>query len=201
MAPKISEEAKEARRQAILEAAQSCFDRKGYYETSIDDIVRESHMSKGAIYTYFESKEDIFISLMNYKTENSWEYIREQFATLGTATEKLKFMFERNYILYANQKNMQRVHFEFWLYASSFPKLQQLMEERARLFEGAIAEIVREGVESGEFRKDLDSTTVGSLYWYFRDGIWLHQLTVGSTEQFEKSFRLFESILFDYLNK
>lgn len=199
MAPKISEEAKEQRRVAILEAAESCFDRKGYYETSIDDIVHESHMSKGAIYTYFKSKEEIFISLMNFITERSFQVLDGMFDQLNTATDKLKFIIERNFELYANSKNMQRVHYEFWLYASSFPKLQELMKEREKLFNGIIARIVEEGIANGEFRKDADPMTVGSLYWNFRDGVWLHQLTVGNAEQFEKDIRLFEQMLFNYL--
>lgn len=199
MAPKISEEAKEERRVAILEAAEQCFDRKGYYETSIDDIVRESHMSKGAIYTYFDSKEDIFISLMNYITDRSFTTIMEQFAKLDTATEKLRYIIERNFVLYLSSKNMQRVHYEFWLYASSFPKLKELMEERGKLFNGLIANIIREGSERGEFKKDIDPDTVASLYWNFRDGIWLHQLTVGDAKKFRRAIQLFEQMLFDYL--
>ncbi len=201
MAPKISEEAKEMRRVAILEAAEICFDRKGYYETSIDDIVRESHMSKGAIYTYFTSKVEIFTSLMNYITERSFQMFESQFSQQLSATEKLKFIIVRNFVLYTNSKNMQRVHYEFWLYASSFPKLQEMMKERSELFNSIIAEIVKEGITNGEFKKDVDPATVASLYWSFRDGIWLHQLTVGDAEQFERNIRLFENMIFDYLTK
>lgn len=199
MAPKISDEAKEERRVAILEAAEICFDRKGYYETSIDDIVRQSHMSKGAIYTYFNSKEEIFISLMNFITERSFRVLDQMFDQLETATDKLKFIIERNFVLYEKGKNIQRVHYEFWLYASSFPKLQELMAEREKRFNGVIAEIIEEGIADGEFLNDIDPHTVGSIYWNFRDGVWLHQLTVGNVEQFEKNIRLFEQLLFDYL--
>ena len=55
--PKISEEAKEARRSQIVDAAVRCFARTGYYATTIEDIVRETGVSKGALYLYFPSKE------------------------------------------------------------------------------------------------------------------------------------------------
>ena len=47
--PDVSEE----RRGQIIEAALACFTRKGYANTTIDDIVAESGLSKGAIYWYF----------------------------------------------------------------------------------------------------------------------------------------------------
>jgi AcrR family transcriptional regulator len=52
-------------RSRILEAAVSVFARKGYHETRVDDIVVESKTSKGSIYFYFPSKQDIFLGLID----------------------------------------------------------------------------------------------------------------------------------------
>jgi len=197
--PKISDEAKEMRKLAILEAAHQCFAEKGYYETSIDDIVRVSKMSKGAIYTYFPSKEEIFISLMNHLTEESMKEIRSEFAKMSTATEKLKYMIQRNLPLLDSRKVLQRVHFEFWLYSASSPKLQMLMKQRKEQFERIIWEIIEEGKERGEFRKDLNTEAAASLYWPFRDGVWLHFLTIGDAIAFEQSIRGFEEMFFRHL--
>lgn len=201
MSPKISEEAKEQRKIAILEAAERCFNRKGYYETSIDDIVHESLMSKGAIYTYFDSKEEIFISLMNYITQQSFAAVDEKLAQFATASEKLRYLISRNYLLYESAQNMQRVHYEFWLYAASSPVLKEMMERRKKLFDSVIENIIKEGIEQGEFRKNIDTEMVAAMYWHFRDGIWLHQLTTGDPVQFEKYIRLFEEMYFKYLTQ
>ncbi len=50
-------------RNRILEAAVKVFATKGYHDTKVDDIVSESHSSKGAFYFYFPSKQDIFLAL------------------------------------------------------------------------------------------------------------------------------------------
>lgn len=55
---------KETRKEEILEAAMKCFSKKGYHDTTIDDIIKESGLSKGAIYWYFKGKRDIFIFLI-----------------------------------------------------------------------------------------------------------------------------------------
>ncbi|GAA2608829.1 TetR/AcrR family transcriptional regulator [Actinomadura fulvescens] len=57
--PRVSEEHRERRRQQILDAAQSCFARKGFHETSLQEIFRESGLSAGAVYRYFRSKDEL----------------------------------------------------------------------------------------------------------------------------------------------
>ncbi|MFG1998553.1 TetR/AcrR family transcriptional regulator [Spirillospora sp. NPDC048911] len=57
--PRVSEEHLERRRLQILDAAQSCFARKGFHETSLQEIFRESGLSAGAVYRYFRSKDDL----------------------------------------------------------------------------------------------------------------------------------------------
>jgi AcrR family transcriptional regulator len=61
--PKISEVRRESRRQEILEAALACFSENGFHQTGIADIVRRSGMSHGAVYGYFQSKDDIIEAL------------------------------------------------------------------------------------------------------------------------------------------
>src|SRR4051794_12312971 len=48
--PKVSVEHEQMRRQQILDAALTCFGRRGYHATSMEDIVREAGLSIGAIY-------------------------------------------------------------------------------------------------------------------------------------------------------
>ncbi len=52
-------------RQRILEAALERFAQDGYYDTSMDDIVRQANTSKGGIYFHFPSKEEIFLGLVD----------------------------------------------------------------------------------------------------------------------------------------
>lgn len=60
--PKISEEKKSARRTQILDAAWTCFQRGGIQGTTMDDIVRQSGLSAGAVYSYFKNKDDLIVS-------------------------------------------------------------------------------------------------------------------------------------------
>jgi AcrR family transcriptional regulator len=71
----------EVRRKEILDAALRCFSNKGYHETRIDDIVKESGLTKGAIYWYFKGKRELFVALIEqhlkedkalWKGKNFW---------------------------------------------------------------------------------------------------------------------------------
>jgi len=60
------------RREQILAAALACFARQGYFETRMDDIVRESGLSKGALYHHFASKEEVFMGLFEQFEHAIW---------------------------------------------------------------------------------------------------------------------------------
>ena len=57
--PKVTEAYLDVRRQQIIEAAYRCFARKGFHQSTMRDIYAEAGLSPGAIYHYFNSKDDI----------------------------------------------------------------------------------------------------------------------------------------------
>jgi len=67
--PKISPEAKAERRSQILEAAKICFARKGYEQASIDDVCECAGLSKGAVYLYFKSKDELIWAIIDSQAD------------------------------------------------------------------------------------------------------------------------------------
>jgi AcrR family transcriptional regulator len=61
--PKISDLKRNTRRQQVLDAALACFSENGFHQTGMADIVQRSGMSHGAVYGYFQSKDDIIEAL------------------------------------------------------------------------------------------------------------------------------------------
>lgn len=57
--PKVKPETLAIRREEILRAAESCFARQGFHQTTIQDVIKESGLSAGCIYGHFASKEDL----------------------------------------------------------------------------------------------------------------------------------------------
>ena len=57
--PRVSDEHLERRHGECMDAAVRCFARKGFHETTLQDVFRESGLSAGAVYRYFKSKNDL----------------------------------------------------------------------------------------------------------------------------------------------
>ncbi len=80
MAPKTKEQFKEIRQQSmdvIMQAALELFGHNGYHSTSISKIAKEAGVSKGLIYNYFESKEDLLKKIILEAIETG-EHIMEE---------------------------------------------------------------------------------------------------------------------------
>jgi AcrR family transcriptional regulator len=57
--PKVKPETLAIRRKEILQAAETCFARQGFHQSTIQDVIRESGLSAGCIYGHFTSKEEL----------------------------------------------------------------------------------------------------------------------------------------------
>ena len=68
--PKISDERRAERRAQILDGAWSCFQRQGLHATTMDDIIRASRLSAGAVYSYFPSKEELILAAVTTSLGN-----------------------------------------------------------------------------------------------------------------------------------
>ncbi|MGA2036004.1 MAG: TetR/AcrR family transcriptional regulator [Acidimicrobiales bacterium] len=77
----MSDEDKESRRNDILAAAKKVFARSGYHATTIADIARVAKLSYGSIYWYFDSKDDLFHTLMESEAHALREHVTEALAT------------------------------------------------------------------------------------------------------------------------
>ena len=60
---------KEQHRQEILHTAEQVFARQGFHNTTMETVADECGWSKGTLYLYFNSKEDLFFSVINEKLD------------------------------------------------------------------------------------------------------------------------------------
>jgi AcrR family transcriptional regulator len=68
---------RETRRQQVLEAATTVFARKGYRHTSVADIIDAAGIARGTFYLYFQSKEEIFLALIDRWFEDLTRHLDE----------------------------------------------------------------------------------------------------------------------------
>jgi AcrR family transcriptional regulator len=139
-------------RQRIIEAAADVFAARGYDAATLDDVAAAAGFSKGAVYSNFRDKEDLFLSLMRERIEQRVEAVRALTDAGGTvADQSERAGIELNDLL-GSQPDWHLLFIEFWSRAVRDPKLrQELVEQRrpmraliARFFEG---QADRRGIE------------------------------------------------------
>ncbi|HTV81079.1 MAG TPA: TetR/AcrR family transcriptional regulator [Acidobacteriaceae bacterium] len=148
--PKVSQEYLAARRSEILDAAIVCFSRDGFHRTTMKDIVRESRLSPGAIYNYFQSKEEIIEAIAARRQETERHLMREAIDE-GPATEVLRQV--RDAFLYelenTKERLRRRVSVQLWAEAQRSPEVRKIVrrsfEEPRKLLSGVLLEAQRQG--------------------------------------------------------
>ena len=140
------------RRTQIIEAALACFTRKGYNNTTMDDIVTESGLSKGSLYWYFKSKDELFAeAIMSVFMDVG----QEAFVALEqctTASDKLRAIAQATADFSKEIEGFFGLFLEFWASSSRREDAGQLWIGMLVQYKDIIAEIVQEGVRNGEFK-------------------------------------------------
>jgi AcrR family transcriptional regulator len=158
--PKVVPEYKEAAKTKISEAARKVFAEKGYHDTTMDDIAKEIGVSKGALYSYFKSKEDLLkeISLQSHQT------LRE---IVGTAckshdlTQALEEVYTKMTEKYGGNLH---TNFEVVALAAHDPKTKKIIMEDYRRDIDAVQAFVENKIKQGTMRIDVNARTLAELF-------------------------------------
>jgi AcrR family transcriptional regulator len=178
MAPKVTQQYKIETRQRILSAAERLFSSKGYYDTSMDEIVAESKLSKGAIYGYFKSKEDLFVALQDKQLEESITVLSSTFSPGDSARTKLEKVISTAFGSMAGaSKKSCRINLEFNVAAPRIKSVQRRRDDRFRALHSFLVRIIKEGVEQSEFRGDVNPDSTALILLAMADGLSLDWAT------------------------
>jgi AcrR family transcriptional regulator len=165
--PDVSEE----RKAQIYQAALTCFNRKGYHRTTMDDIVAESGLSKGSLYWYFKSKKELFLGLFRdlmAQFGQAWEFIAAD--EEASATDKLLASLALFRAEFVEMVPLFGVLMEAWALTRHDEDVQRLTRELYEPYLEIMAHIIEEGVASGEFQVDSPQATTLVIMTLF-DGI------------------------------
>jgi len=143
-------ESSEKRRQQILEAAMSCFGKKGYYNTSMQDIVAASGLSKGAIYWYFKSKKEIFLELMDIWEIDFSHRMKDILASGPSAVEILKNLGRMIFREAKDRPEFIHTLAEFWSHSVHDAEVAARMRAYYADWMVFFEQLVQDGIARGE---------------------------------------------------
>ena len=139
------------RQTQIIEAAMRCFQRKGYENTTIDDIAAEYGLSKGSIYWYYASKKDILIAVSEHMISELFEGYQSQFLSDISPKQKLINMFRLFVDMLLKNHEACRPFIVLVGVAYEDNDLQRTVAELYKQAEQQIMEILKQGEAAGEF--------------------------------------------------
>ncbi|MDI4643895.1 TetR/AcrR family transcriptional regulator [Cohnella hashimotonis] len=200
MSPKVTEAYKEEKRASLLAGALRCFLDKGFQATTTDDIARHLRISKGTLYGYFTSKEEIYIQLAHARMDDMIESLNTLYVETSSAKAMLRHMFERFRRQPLDElRKWLTFHLEFTTYASRRPEL--IASNRAYLNKALnlLNRILTSGKQAGEFRADLDESSAAYLFWAVRDGLALSFLLDGDDNEYRRILDDMEDMVMKHL--
>jgi AcrR family transcriptional regulator len=159
MVPKA--DAAHERRAQICQAALTCFYRKGYHLTTMDDIASESGLSKGTLYWYFPSKKDLFISMFRQAMDQFGQGMAAIAAQESSAADKLRAMLSFFRGELTDLSAFFGITMEAWILTRHDEDVEDLVRDLYLYYVDLITSIVKEGVSNGEF--DVASPEAVSL--------------------------------------
>lgn len=145
--PDVSEE----RREHIVESAMKVVAEKGFAKTRMDDVAAESGLSKGLLYWYFKSKEEIIVAISDLLFGAEFRKMENLAFEGQSARESLQDFLE---IFIADLRGMLKVTpviYEFYALAFRNATVRTAMQSYLRRFVSILEPIVQRGIDSGEF--------------------------------------------------
>ncbi len=140
----------------------------------MDLIAAKAEVSKGSIYLYFDSKEEIYTQILISANIERHKEIENFARKEGTASDLL-LSFARDYVdFFLENKELFRILMTFMLHSENMnltedqnTQLIHTTNENIRV----ISEILQKGIDSGEFLADLDVRQAQNAIWGLFNGI------------------------------
>ena len=149
----IENKSKENSKNQILDAALKVFVKKGYSQTRMDDIVEISGLSKGAIYHHYESKKDLFLSLIEHWENYFFPDVFNKNINEKSPDDILRDIVKDVINTFNHRKYVFLAELEFWSLANHDEKVRDrtkaLYVKLLQLFRSVIIK----GIESNHYKK------------------------------------------------
>jgi len=183
--PNVTQE----RKFQILNAAEGVFTKKGLDVARMDDIAEETGLSKGTLYLYFKSKDDLIIAILDRIFEGVFKQMDARKDNLLSATEAISQFTEEAIRDYKKMLRLMPVAYEFLALAFRNKTVQKALKQYFRHYMDMLVPIIQRGIDSGEFRQ-VDAREVAIAAAAIYEGtvlLWVYDSTLVDLEHHIRS--------------
>lgn len=186
---------KELSYQNIVETATKLFAQNGYDKTSVDDIMKESGYSKATFYLHFESKDEFFLHLMDYRLKQ----FEEEFFKLFKPENNLKQTILNGLRLFfelTERDLWAPIFFEFWSHAMRNDMIKERMQDHYSKWIRLASSVFEQARSTENLPNTINTEAVASLIIALCDGFNL-QNQINANLKIEQIERIVLKMLFD----
>src|SRR5687768_3617092 len=181
--PRVSAAHEQEVRGRILIASLRVFAELGFHRATMQDIVRASGLSVGAIYTYFKSKDELFLAGCDLTNDASLGELAERLAGGRTTAEKLAIgvgYFLDSIDAFGELPGMGAFVVQAWSEASKEPAVRETLIRRREQLVTVGVMLLREGIATGDVPTWIDTEAVATAYMAMLDGLILLRVEEGT---------------------
>jgi AcrR family transcriptional regulator len=176
------EREKEQRKEEILNAAQKVFFESGLMVATMDDIAEAAELSKGTLYLYYKSKEDLYLGVMMRGMETLYSMCENVIVTNNSVVQKLLKLVETYKEFYTINRSFFRMsHFaqtpQFHKQVSE--EMRQTCNTQSGKLWNLVDVILKQGMEEGLLRSDLHPIEITLILWSSATALLLRNDTEG----------------------
>lgn len=162
------EREREQRRQAIINAGEQVFFSQGYESSTMDDVARQAELSKGTLYLYFQSKDELHFAIMERGMAILMKFMekrmsgnnngRETLRELGLALVEFSNLYPDyfNSLIFFQARDAEQQNL-------NVSKVKSFMATRNSLT--LLNETLIRGMEDGSIRKDIPLEALSTTLW------------------------------------
>lgn len=152
------------KRADIVNAGIRVFSRKGFSRCSVEDILQEAHVARATFYSYFDSKKDLFVELVDGILNNMEDIVKRNLEDMPTDLKDLKERTRRTILdlfEYFSQ-NLEFASIYIQEVMGMNPEIDARVIDWQRRMAELIKQLIRQGMDQGLFRK-VDPYVIGNL--------------------------------------
>lgn len=160
----------EIRREMIVSAAQKLFEKKGFELTTVDEIAAEAELGKGTIYSYFRSKSEIYVAILEKESDVLWERMKKVVNEERSAIDTLNCLYDTFVQFHRERKNFIETLF-IQVDQQNLIRLGNMalgLKSRSSEWLQIIGRVLQKGINNGEFIKfdvnKMAKTIIGMIF-------------------------------------
>lgn len=167
------EREKEMRRKDIIDAAEFIFSTKGFENATMQDVATKSELSKGTLYLYFKTKNEICLAIYQRGLEMLYKEMKIELKKTQPTLLKIQNIVEffinfvRQHPAYYKAILNFRQHGDQCQDDSRFLIACQKMNKQVT---NLIKDVIDQGIKKSEIRGDSDSDKISQLIWSHHNG-------------------------------